>query len=302
MNRRNFLAVAAAATVLSRGVFAGEAPVFKTHPKKAFLGPLPDEARIEEIMKAGFRGMEIQGSPSIAQAEAAKKIADRLGFTFHSVMGGGSEDRIELAAALGADTVLLVPGRISGIPMPKPWEFELDFDEKTGMLRKVVAGDNTPYEAYIQKHNETAVEARRLVESLMPCAEKNGVVIALENVWNNMWVKPKFAANFILSFASPLVKAYVDLGNHRQYADPKEWFTYLNDNIRRIHLKDFRLNANGQGGTWCKLGEGSVDWPVMRQEMERIGYNSWCTVEPEGGIAMTLEFQSAAADRILSGK
>ncbi|MDO4569449.1 MAG: sugar phosphate isomerase/epimerase family protein [Planctomycetia bacterium] len=303
MNRRDFLTFSAmAAAVAARPglLLSEEAPQFKTKPKKAWLGTLPDEQMMEKIMSHGFMGMEVQGNASIEDAIKAKKVADRLGFTFHSLMGGNTEERLQLAAALGADTVLLVPGAIGGVPMPQAWEFEIEFDEKTNLLKKVVAGDNTPYQAYIDRHNQEMQAARKRIERLIPSAVEKGIVIAIENVWNNMWVKPNFAANFILSFDHPNVKAYVDLGNHMKYADSREWFQYLGTNIRRIHLKDFKLNPDGRGGRWCRLGEGSVDWALMRREMERIGYDSWCTVEPEGGIQMSMEFQSAAADKILN--
>lgn len=303
MNRRTFLTSTALLAASATFPLRGETPVFKTQPKKAFLGPVPDEKAIEEMLRYGFKGMEVMRELTVAQAQAAKKIADKMGFTIHSLMGGNTPERIEIAAALGADTVLLVPGRIGGMPMPKPWEFQLEFDEKTNVLKKVVAGDNAPYAAYIEAHNKEMQRARKQIEEvLLPVAEKNNIVIAIENVWNNMWVHPRFAANFILSFQHPNIQAYVDLGNHMIYANSEEWFQYLGKNIRRIHLKDFKRNPNGQGGSWCRLREGSVNWPRMRQEMEKIGYNSWCTVEPEGGIAMTMEYQSQAADLILAGK
>lgn len=306
MNRRTFLTSAAmltaGASALPLFAESTAAPAFKTNPKKAFLAPVPDEKAIEKMLSHGFKGMEVRGNLTIQQAEAAKKIADRMGFKIHSLMGGGSPERLAIAEALGADTVLLVPGRVSGVPMPKQWEFKIEFDEKTNRLLKVVEGDNSPYQAYIDAHNREMEAARKRIEELTPIAEKKGIVIALENVWNNMWVHPNFAANFILSFQCPTIQAYVDLGNHMIYANSEDWFKYLGKTIRRIHLKDFKRNPNGQGGNWCRLREGSVDWPRMRQEMDKIGYDSWCTVEPEGGIGMTMEYQSWAADLILAGK
>jgi len=35
------------------------------------------------------------------------------------------------------------------MPMPEAWEFEIDFDAKTGHVSKVAAGDNRRYEQYI---------------------------------------------------------------------------------------------------------------------------------------------------------
>ncbi|MBQ9454225.1 MAG: twin-arginine translocation signal domain-containing protein, partial [Thermoguttaceae bacterium] len=202
LSRRSFLkqstllaaSAAASTTVLPEFVKAEETAV--PRPKIAVLGRLPDAAKIEEMQRLGIDGMEISGPFTMEEAKAAKKIADAAGFRFHSCMGGGSVERMELAAELGADAVLVVPGRVSGVKMPEPWEFKIQFDEKTNLLQQVVEGDNAPYADYIKAHNEAMQRARALVEGLIPAAEKLGITMGLENVWNNMWVHPAFAANF----------------------------------------------------------------------------------------------------------
>ena len=55
---------------------------------------------------------------------------------------------------------------------------------------------------------------------LIPLAEKTKVVIALENVSNNLWVMPEIFRHFVQSFQSPWVKAYYDIGNHVRFAPP----------------------------------------------------------------------------------
>ncbi len=104
--------------------------------------------------------------------------------------------------------------------MPEAWEFDIRFDEKTGHLKQVVAGDNAPYASYIEAHNQAIDTSREAVEQLIPAAEKTGVIIALENVWNNLWVKPDVFRNFVASFDNPWVRAYFDIGNHVKYAPP----------------------------------------------------------------------------------
>ena len=54
----------------------------------------------------------------------------------------------------------------------------------------MVYGDNAPYADYIAAHNHATDTSREWVSRLIPIAEKTGVVIALENVSNNLWVKP----------------------------------------------------------------------------------------------------------------
>ena len=151
------------------------------------------------------------------------------------------ETALRAARGYGASTVLFVPCRIGGMPMPEPWEFDIRFDEKTGHLRQVVSGDNEKYQKYIDAHNQAVDASREGVRRLIPTAEKVGVVIAIENVWNNLWVKPGVFANFVASFDSPWLRAYFDIGNHVKYAPPQEWIHTLGKLIAKCHVKDFKL-------------------------------------------------------------
>ena len=65
-------------------------------------------------------------------------------------------------------------------------------------------------------------------------------------------------------------------------------------------MKDFKLNANGQGGSFCNIREGSIDWPLVRKELDKIGYNGWMTIEGSGGLS--LEERSKRLDLIIAGK
>ena len=66
---------------------------------------------------------------------------------------------LQAAQGYGATTVLFVPCKIGGMPMPEPWEFDIRFDEKTGHLKQVVAGDNAKYQ---QVHRGPRPRDRRL--------------------------------------------------------------------------------------------------------------------------------------------
>jgi L-ribulose-5-phosphate 3-epimerase len=196
--------------------------------------------------------------------------------------------------------VLLVPCRIGGMPMPEAWEFEIEFDEQTGMVRKVAAGDNAKYQEYIDAHNHATKTSTEAVKRLIPVAEKTGVVIALENVWNNLWVKPAIFKNFVASFDSPWVQAYFDIGNHVKYAPAEEWIRELGKLIVKCHVKDFQLNPDGRGGRFVDIRDGSVDWPVVRQALDDIGYSDFMTIEGSGGLS--LEERSKRLDLIIAGQ
>lgn len=316
-DRREFLAASAA---LGAGMmFAGRlhAASYKTTLKKALIG-VPNEPTLTSWKAAGYHGIESNDrKASVEDAAAARKTAEKLDVKIHSLLFGWAnfnspetsqvaadlaavEASLKAAGAYGADAVLLVPCKVGGMPMPEAWEFEIDFDEKTGMVKKVAAGDNAKYQQYIEAQNHATKTSREAVRKLIPVAEKAGVVIALENVWNNLWVKPDLFKNFVASFDSPWVQAYFDIGNHVKYAPPEEWIRTLGKLIVKCHVKDFQLNPNGQGGKFVDIREGSVDWPAVRQALEEIGYSDFMTIEGSGGLSP--EEKSKRLDLIFAGK
>src|SRR5688500_12734677 len=216
---------------------------FKTRLRKALIAR-PTEDELQQMKAAGFEGVEARVLPP-DEAAKMRQVAEGLGMRVHSVLYGWAEfnhpDRSEVdrtfaeaqgalrsAEAFGADAVLLVPCRIgsrggrgaaaasaaANIRMPRPWEFQIEFDDRTGHITRVVYGDNAPYADYIKAHNHATDASTEWVKRLIPLAEKTKVRIALENVRNNLWVKPAIFGHFVRSFQSPWVKAYYDSGNH----------------------------------------------------------------------------------------
>ncbi len=324
LNRRQFLAsiTTLVATGLTFGWEGARARAqaalagYQTKLRKALIIKQPTEAELKRLNDAGFDGVE-GGVIPVAEAEKCRAAAEKAGMKIHSVLRGWAEfnspdssrvestlavteDAIRCAHAFGADNILLVPCRLKGPAMPKPREFEIEFDEKTGHVTKVVRGDNAPYAEYIRAHNLATDTSRPAVKRLIPLAEKLGVTIALENVWNNLWVKPALFKSFVASFGSPWVKAYFDIGNHVKYAPPEEWILTLGSLIARCHVKDFRLNDDpGGDGKFVDIRDGSVNWPAVRGALEKIGYSGWMTIE---GGKCSVEEHSRRLDLIIAGK
>jgi len=324
LNRRDFLATSAgigAALGLGWGSTGAakpaDAPAFRTKPHKALIISKPSEDDFKRLKEAGFEGVE-GGVISPEEAGKCREIADKLGMRIHSVLRGWAEfnspekkkvedtlahtvKAIEAARAFGADAVLLVTCRIGGMKMPKPWEFTLDWEEKTGHIKKVVRGDNAPFQAYIDAHNHATDTSKEAVRRLIPAAEKAKVILALENVWNNLWVEPAIFRNFVESFQSPWVRAYYDIGNHVKYNRPEHWVLTLSDLLVKIHVKDFKLNKGDAGGEgdFVNIRDGSVRWPIVRAALEEVGYNGWMTIE---GGNLSLAEHSQRLDQILAGR
>ena len=318
LTRRDFLATSAAAAAGLAVAGRATAAPWKTTLHKAMIG-VPSEQLLKSWKAAGFEGMESTAwEVSPAEAAAARKTAESLGMRIHSVLFGWGnlnggpaamadgvkkmETALRAAQAYGADTVLFVPCRIDGMAIPEPWEFDIRFDENSGHLTQVVAGDNAKYQKYIEAHNQANDASREGVKRMIPTAEKAGVRIAIENVWNNLWVKPELHANFVASFQSPWVRAYFDIGNHVKYARPQDWIRTLGSLLAKCHVKDFKLGPDGRGGGFegfCNIRDGSVDWPAVRKALDDIGYNGWMTIE---GGDLSPEEHSKRLDLIIAGK
>ena len=319
LNRRKFLLTSLyAATGLTVGLTrtsCADVP-FKHTLHKALIVDEPTEEVLKKVKDAGFEGVEA-GIVSLAEAIKARKVTERLGLRIHSVIRGWAKfnsrnsddvessfattvDALFAARGYGADAILLVPGRVGGQTIPKPREFRVKFDRKSGHLRAVVEKDNDRYRDYMAAHDHAYDTFRAAIGKLIPKAEETGVVIAIENVWNNLFVDPQHMAYFIDSFNSPWVRSYFDIGNHVKYSAPEEWIAILGKRIVKCHVKDFKLNTGGQGGSFVNIREGSVNWPAVRKVLEAIGYDGWMTIE--GSEELSIEEQNRRLDLIIAGK
>ena len=311
--RRNFLTTTAAATAglmfsdsLMKPVSAQTAtagsPKYKTQLYKALIGGTPTDEICESWKKAGFGGMEVQNwDIPIAEARKNRLIAEKHDFRVHSIMRGWAKfndkdeavakktieetkHALRIAAAYGAETILLVPCRVDGMKMPEPWDFDIDFDPKTLKVKSVGEGDNAPYADYIQVQNYSTQATIKAIEELIPVAAEEGVMIAIENVWNNLWCTPEYAAALVHYFDNPWIKAYFDLGNHTKYSKPQLWIEAYGHSMVKLHIKGYKvtefLGKKGGGkGDWCPTDQTSTDWKEVRALLDKYNYNGWISVE-----------------------
>lgn len=318
--RRQFVAASSAAAAVAAfaplPTLADDTPIFKGKLRKAMIVGKLAAVQLQPLKDAGFEGVETTHCCPEAEAAEDRKIADSIGLRVHSVLRGwmsfNSDDpakvdetieltRVALRAAkvYGADAILLVPCRIGGVDMPTPGELDLEFDEKTGHVTRVVKGDNAKYAKYIQQQNRSTDASRAAVEKLIPQAEELKIIIGLENVWNNLWLTPGLYKHFVSSFANPWVKAYYDIGNHVKYSPPEEWVKTLGKLICKLHIKDFKLKEDGHSGRFVHPRDGSINWPAVRQALSDVEYDGWATIE-DGGLPLP-EF-ARRFDLIAAGK
>ena len=302
LSRRDFLAVSAAGVSLAATGGRAAEPAYKTTLHKAVIlrADRMNEETFKKLKDAGIEGFEAY-TVAVDQAKRARELAEKSGLRIHSVMDGGSAAGLRAAQAYGADAVLAPVGGCSAKPMPEPWEFDIKFDEANGHITQLVASDNEKFSGYIEAHNRSVDGVRASIKKLLPVAEETQVAIALENVWNNWCVRPELY-NWVV--------AYFDVGNHVKYAGilrgdqveiaypPEVWIRIFGPRLAKVHVKDYKLNADGKGGNWAGIGQGSVDWPVVRKTLDEVGYNGWLTDETGLGWSEL----SRRLDRIIAGE
>ncbi|MGI6527655.1 MAG: sugar phosphate isomerase/epimerase family protein [Caldicoprobacterales bacterium] len=158
---------------------------------------------------------------------------------------------LDTAAALGADTILAIPGYcgsdfVSGKPL-------VSYDD-----------------AY-----ERAKETFCMVAEH---AEKVKVSIGLENVWNKFLLSPLEMRSIIDEADSDYVGAYFDVGNIMYIGYPQHWIEILGSRIKKIHFCDYRCSQAGLGA-FVDLMAGDVPFKEVMKSLRKVGYDDYITYE-----------------------
>lgn len=163
---------------------------------------------------------------------------------------------LELAAALGSESILVVPAVVGEHLEPRP---------------RVTYADALRYT--LDALNDLRYEA-----------ESHDVTIGVENVWNRFLLSPIEFADLLDAVNSPHVAAYFDTANVLPFGYPQDWIATLGHRVHRVHAKDFKLGSPDDRG-FCPLGEGDVDWPAVLAALRQVGYAGPLTYEGPGDPA-----------------
>ena len=282
--RRGFISAAAGLSAAFSGPLSA-APAKKQIKKSILISMLPKELsyldRFKLAVDIGFHEMEVRTVDSDDEAANIKKAADQAGLRIHSVMNQahwryplsspdpkevqasmqGMELSLNQAELYGADAVLLVPA---------------------------VVRDDTTYEQAWER-------SQKKIRELLPLAEKSGVIIAIEEVWNKFLLTARDFVQYIDEFNHPLVQAYVDVGNMVHYGVPQHWIRQTGKRIVKVHLKDYVRQTR----QFVNLGEGDVNWDEVRRSLAEVGFTGNATVELRGGDRAYLADISQRVDKLL---
>ena len=253
--------------------------------KGIYINSVPGDDFKEKFGNAeeyGFDGVEINTLPR-DKREAYKKRANDLGLEIFSVMNStnwekplsdpdanvrragvkGVKKSIETAAAVGAETVLLVPGVVTG---------------------------NVSYESVFVRSQEELKKVRDI-------AREKQIKVAIENVWNKFLLSPIEFKRYLEELGSRWIRAYFDVGNIALYGYPQNWIRSLSDLIDKVHVKGFdsgrtplsseeeldeweeKTGFYSNRGTFTYLFEGDIDWEAVTKALRDVGYNGYVTAE-----------------------
>lgn len=231
-------------------------------------GSLTDKFKLAK--EAGFEGVELS-VPGV-EVEAALTASRESGLIIDGTVGNyhwqerhsdpnetvraTALDKLKKGlretAALGADTMLLVPAH---------------------------GKDGSDAEVY-----ERAMAA---INAALPVAEETKVSILIENVWNDFLYDHEGGneqtaeklAKFVDAFDSPWVGVQFDIGNHWKYGDPAAWIRTLGKRIKKLDIKGFSREKD----QFTKITEGDIDWPSVKLALREIGFTGWIAAEVGGG-------------------
>jgi hexulose-6-phosphate isomerase len=297
-SRRRFIqAVAAGATGAVAATLAGpgaaadaaEAPPDRSNAGRIFKSVKWGMVQIQgdvlekfELQKElGLDGVELN-SPAEMSMQEAVDASRKTGLPIHGAVDSvhwqerlsspdektranglkGLEQAIRDVAFCGGSAVLLVPGKVTG-----------------------------PDETHDDVWKRSIVEIRKA----LPLAAKSGVRILIENVWNGFCEQPEQMRDYLDEIGSPWVGSYFDIGNCRKFGPSENWVRALGTRIVKLDVKDWGVK-NG----FCKIGDGDVNWPAVRQELTKIGFTGWCTAEVQGGGKEQLADVTARMNRVLA--
>ena len=232
------------------------------------------EDKLKLVKDLGFEGIEAPTrlrSDKMPEPRVLARASEKVGIPIHGVVNSSHPDikgAIDEAAIYGAASVL-----------------------------HVVRAD--PNGSFMENYRQTQDTIRKAI----PHAEKNRIHILVENVWATFLIEPLTMARYIDELDSPYVKAYFDIGNVVRWGWPQHWIEVLGKRIVKVHIKEYNLKVGMNEGMYkgfaFPLGEGSIDWSRVRDELSRIDYRGWATAEVSGGGRQQLAEISQQMDRVL---
>lgn len=280
MQRRTFIknsAIAATATAMGIPGFTNAAPVAKPKIKKSLKiemveGDMPLLDKFKMLKELGYDGVELS-SPHKYDNKEVLAARDKTGLEIPGVVNS-EHWKSPLSHADPKVREKCFNTVITSMEDCKLYG---------GTTVLLVAGVVNEQISYADAYKRTQAEIKKLI----PHAERTGIKIAIENVWNNFLISPMEAARYVDEINHPMVGWYFDIGNILRYGWPEQWIETLDKRIMKLDVKEYSRKKQNDEGLWkgfdVELMDGDNNWPVIMKSLEKIGYNGWASAEVKGG-------------------
>ncbi len=223
------------------------------------------------LQDLGFDGVEIHRREKTDPKQFVK-AREKTGLPIHGALNSSNPDlagALDLAKLYGATSVLYVAGRVN---------------EK-------------------KRYDVNYKETQEIIRAAIGYAEKTGIKILVENVWNNFLLSPLEMAQYIDELDSDAVGVYFDVGNVVRFGWPDQWIRILGKRIGKLDIKEYSRKKQRDEGLWkgfqVELGEGDCNWPEVRKALAEIAYTGWATAEVGGGDRDRLADIAQRMDKVL---
>lgn len=153
------------------------------------------------------------------------------------------QENLRLAGELGARLLVLVTGKrhpLLPLPMERAWPLVLEA---------------------IRECNQVAKDA--------------GVMIGIENVRNQFMDSGADVARLVLDLNDDNIQGVIDVANANVVESPIQALEAVRDNLALVHLSD----NDGRTWTHSPVGQGNIDFSLVAQKLQDIGYNGPCILE-----------------------
>ncbi len=277
MNRRQFLLHSSATALISSaraGQFSGKirkSLKWSMAMKAAKTMTLTDA--FKKLRECGFDGVEpsLLGHVTADNAEEWIAASKASGLIIDGTVGGrveGLEAGLDVTKRLGGDSMLVVLAYVNDKPIIQQWN-----------------------------------EARDRMKQAAVHAEKQGIKILIENVWNTFLISAFDMARFIDEVGSPWVQVHFDIGNMMRWGVAEHWAEVLGRRSIKLDVKEYDLEQamtlGMRKGFDKPLGEGSINWPAVRSELKKIDFQGWAAAEVKAGDWDYLADVARRMDRVL---
>ena len=262
---------------------------------------------LDEMAQSGYEGTELGDwgfmptDPGVLRQELENRHLAMLGAFVPVALADAEKHKAGLELALKTARLLAAVSETAFIVLAD--------DNGTDPVRTKNAGRIRPEQGLSEKQWMTfAAGAERIARSVL---DETGLLTVFHHHCAGYIETPSEIDALLVRTDPSLIGLCFDTG-HYTYGggDTVEGLKKHADRIWHVHFKDchpeIAAQARRQGwdyfeavrqGVFCELGKGVVDFPTIKAELERRGYQRWIVVEQDVLPGMGTPIESAQRNR-----